>query len=71
MTFALKPFRTCLGGLVCDLEEIINAEVWVIVQGFSVQAAAQGTGALGSLAKFSESFAPELAEKLEEIAPIG
>lgn len=39
--------------------------------GFSVQAAAQGTGALGSLAKFSESFAPELAEKLEEIAPIG
>lgn len=38
--------------------------------GFSVQASFQGTGALGSLAKFSESFAPELAEKLEEIAPI-
>jgi light-harvesting complex II chlorophyll a/b binding protein 4 len=38
--------------------------------GFSVQAGFQGTGALGSLAKFAESFAPELAEKLEEIAPI-
>jgi light-harvesting complex II chlorophyll a/b binding protein 4 len=38
--------------------------------GFSVQAGFLGTGALGSLAKFGESFAPELAEKLEEIAPI-
>lgn len=38
--------------------------------GFAVQAGFQGTGALGSLAKFAESFAPELAEKLEEIAPI-
>lgn len=40
------------------------------LQGFGVQAGAQGTGALGSLAKFAESFAPDLAEKLEEIAPI-
>lgn len=40
------------------------------VQGFSVQAGVQGTGALGSLAKFAESFAPELAEKLEEVVPI-
>lgn len=34
--------------------------------GFSVQAGVQSTGALGSLAKFAESFAPELVEEIVE-----
>jgi light-harvesting complex II chlorophyll a/b binding protein 4 len=36
--------------------------------GFSVQAFTTGEGALGSLAKFANSFAPELVEKVEEVA---
>ncbi len=33
--------------------------------GFGVQALSTGQGALGSLAKFASSFAPELAEKID------
>ncbi|KAK9804943.1 hypothetical protein WJX73_001452 [Symbiochloris irregularis] len=36
--------------------------------GYSVQAAVTGEGALGSLAKFGNSFAPELVEEIEQIA---
>ena len=35
------------------------------LQGFSVQAFTTGQGALGSLAKFGESFAPELTSEIE------
>lgn len=34
--------------------------------GFAVQAGVTGQGALGSLAKFSSSFAPELIEDVEK-----
>ena len=34
--------------------------------GFAVQAGVTGQGALGSLAKFSGSFAPELVEDVEK-----
>jgi len=34
--------------------------------GFGVQAATTGEGALGSLAKFANNFAPELLERAEE-----
>lgn len=34
--------------------------------GFAVQAGFQKQGALGSLAKFGESFAPELKETIEK-----
>lgn len=36
------------------------------LQGFSIQAGVQQAGALGSLAKFAESFAPELVEEIVE-----
>jgi hypothetical protein len=36
--------------------------------GFGVQALATGQGALGSLAKFASSFAPELVEDIEKAA---
>ena len=35
-------------------------------QGFGVQALSTGEGALGSLAKFANSFAPELVEDVEK-----
>ena len=34
--------------------------------GFGVQALTTGEGALGSLAKFATSFAPELVEDIEQ-----
>ncbi len=38
--------------------------------GFGVQALATGQGALGSLAKFASSFAPELVEDIEKAAGV-
>lgn len=38
----------------------------VFCAGFGVQALATGEGALGSLAKFSSTFAPELVEDIEK-----
>lgn len=42
----------------------------MVVQGFGVQALTTGEGALGSLAKFASSFAPELVESIEEAAGV-
>ncbi len=41
------------------------AHVALSTAGFGVQALAQGEGALGSLAKFANTFSPELAEKID------
>ena len=37
---------------------------WNVAAGFAVQAGATGQGALGSLAKFAGTFAPELAAEI-------
>ncbi len=38
----------------------------MLAAGFAAQAGATGQGALGSLAKFSGTFAPELVEDVEK-----
>lgn len=38
----------------------------VLCAGFGVQALTTGEGALGSLAKFASTFAPELVEDIEQ-----
>ena len=42
------------------------ADLRGVLAGFGVQALYTGEGALGSLAKFASTFAPELVESIEE-----
>ena len=51
-----KPWRSCRPAI----------DRVLAVAGFGVQALTQGEGALGSLAKFANTFAPELVEDVEK-----